>query len=211
MSGLQTTSASQRIADWLALLHLRRKLRRSGGILGRRVEVYDPRFIDLDDGCVIEDHVLLRGGEREGYSLSIGAGTTVRRNATISARRTRVVIGRGGHFASNVWIAGRGPITIGDFALIAPNVVIISSNHDFENRDPARRKNQETPGPIRIGTNVWIGAGSTVLPNVTIGDNAVVGAGSVVTSDIPPNAVAYGNPARVRRELSLEGEGVGVL
>jgi len=44
-----------------------------------------------------------------------------------------------------------------------------------------------------------IGSGSTILANVTIGENAIVGAGSVVTRDVPPNSIAYGNPARVHR------------
>lgn len=55
--------------------------------------------------------------------------------------------------------------------------------------------------PIRIGSNVWIGFESCVLPGVTIGDGAVVGARSVVAEDVPARAVAVGNPARVVRIL----------
>jgi acetyltransferase-like isoleucine patch superfamily enzyme len=46
-----------------------------------------------------------------------------------------------------------------------------------------------------------IGSGCTILANVTIGENAIVGAGSVVTRDVPPSAVAFGNPARVHRYI----------
>ncbi len=46
-----------------------------------------------------------------------------------------------------------------------------------------------------------IGSGCTILANVTIGENAIVGAGSVVTRDIPPNSIAFGNPAKVRRHI----------
>jgi serine acetyltransferase len=53
--------------------------------------------------------------------------------------------------------------------------------------------------PVRIGKNCYIGYGAIVLPGVTIGDNCIIGAGSIVTHDIPPNSVAYGNPARFRR------------
>lgn len=52
-------------------------------------------------------------------------------------------------------------------------------------------------GRIRIGNHVFIGANSTILPNVTIGDNVVIGAGSLVTHDIPANTVAAGVPAQV--------------
>lgn len=54
---------------------------------------------------------------------------------------------------------------------------------------------------VRIGRNVWIGAGTVVLPGVTIGENSVIGAGSVVTKDVPANVVAAGNPCRVLREI----------
>lgn len=47
-----------------------------------------------------------------------------------------------------------------------------------------------------IGRNVWIGAGVTVVPGITIGNNAVVGAGSVVTKNVPANTVVAGIPAK---------------
>ena len=65
------------------------------------------------------------------------------------------------------------------------------------------RQRQGKPGefdvPTKIGNDVWIGANSVVLAGVEIGHGAVIGAGSVVTRSIPPYAVAYGNPARVKR------------
>ena len=49
---------------------------------------------------------------------------------------------------------------------------------------------------------MWIGAGSVILPGVTIGENSVIGAGSVVTKDIPAHVVAAGSPCRVLREIN---------
>ena len=49
----------------------------------------------------------------------------------------------------------------------------------------------------RVGDSVYIGPGVCVVEDVTIGDNATIGAGSVVTKDIPKNATATGNYARV--------------
>lgn len=54
-------------------------------------------------------------------------------------------------------------------------------------------------GDTVIGNDVWIGMDATIMPGVTVGDGAIVAACSVVTSDVPPYAIAAGNPARVLR------------
>jgi acetyltransferase-like isoleucine patch superfamily enzyme len=55
-------------------------------------------------------------------------------------------------------------------------------------------------GPVKVGSNVWIPAKSTVMPNVNIGDNVVIAANSVVTKDLPSGALCGGIPAKVIRE-----------
>lgn len=54
-------------------------------------------------------------------------------------------------------------------------------------------------GPTRVGSDCLLGWGAMVLSGVTVGHGAIVGAGAVVASDVPPYAVAAGNPARVVR------------
>jgi acetyltransferase-like isoleucine patch superfamily enzyme len=59
-------------------------------------------------------------------------------------------------------------------------------------------------GPVEIGSEVMIGANSTILPGVTIGDGAIVSAGTLVHKDVPPGCFVGGNPMRViytREEL----------
>lgn len=51
-------------------------------------------------------------------------------------------------------------------------------------------------GRVTIGSNVFVGAGTVILPGTTIGNNVIIGAGSVVASDIPDNSVAVGQPCR---------------
>ena len=92
---------------------------------------------------------------------------------------------------------GRGGVTIGDDAFIAPQVQLITENHGLE---PDRRR-YITSRPIIIGKNVWIGAGAIILPGVHIGDGAVVGAGSVVTKDVPANTVVAGNPTKPIKKI----------
>ncbi len=48
-----------------------------------------------------------------------------------------------------------------------------------------------------LGNDVWVGANSVILKGRSVGDGAIVGAGSVVTRDVPPYAVAVGNPAKI--------------
>jgi maltose O-acetyltransferase len=88
------------------------------------------------------------------------------------------------------------PITVGDDTLIGPNVQLLTPTHPLDAE--LRRAKWEAAKPIAIGRNVWLGGGAIVCPGVTIGDDAVVGAGAVVTRDVPPGAVAVGNPARAR-------------
>lgn len=54
---------------------------------------------------------------------------------------------------------------------------------------------------VHICENVWIGAGATILPGVTVGKNAVVAAGAVVTKDVEPNTIVGGNPAKFIKNI----------
>ena len=56
-------------------------------------------------------------------------------------------------------------------------------------------------GRPRIGSEVFLGAGSIVIGNISVGDNVIVAAGSVVVGDIPSSSLVAGNPARVIRTL----------
>lgn len=64
---------------------------------------------------------------------------------------------------------------------------------------PERRKSNDYTAPITVSDNAWIGAGSMVLPGVSIAHNSVVAANSVVTEDVPPNALYAGAPARFKK------------
>ena len=91
-------------------------------------------------------------------------------------------------------------MTLEDGVFIAPKVNLTTLNHDFnpENRSATQAK------PIHIKKNAWIGARVNILPGVTIGENAIVGTGSIVTKDIPDNAVAVGNPAKIVKYIGQE-------
>ncbi len=87
-------------------------------------------------------------------------------------------------------------ISIGDNVTLAPRVHIIA--HDTSTKTFL---NYTRVANVSIGNNVFIGAGTIVLPGVAIGSNVVIGAGSVVSRDIPDNSVALGTPARVVKTI----------
>ena len=58
---------------------------------------------------------------------------------------------------------------------------------------------RENRGDTVVGNDVWIGQKATILPGVHIGDGAIIGANAVVTKDVPPYAVAVGNPAVIKK------------
>ena len=100
-----------------------------------------------------------------------------------------VTIGKNVVIMGNCLMMARGGNTIGDGTIISANVQLLSNGHDLHQRNLLLCK------PISIGKNVWIGAGVTIMPGVSIGDNAVVEAGAVVTRDLPDNVVVAGVPA----------------
>ena len=82
-------------------------------------------------------------------------------------------------------------IEIGDNVTLAPRVHILC--HDASIK---QFLGYTKIGLVKIGNNVFIGAGAVVLPGVTIGDNVIIGANSTVTQDVPDNTVVAGSPAR---------------
>ena len=93
-------------------------------------------------------------------------------------------------------------IFIGNNVRIASGVNFITHDvlHNVLNHLPEEMRGEtvfrEKKGKIVIGDNVFIGANSLIMYNVTIGSNVVIGAGSVVTKDLPDNSVCAGVPCR---------------
>jgi maltose O-acetyltransferase len=82
-------------------------------------------------------------------------------------------------------------ISIGDETTIGPRVTILT--HDAT---PKLRTGWSVVTPVHIGSRVFVGANTMILPGTRIGDDAIVGAGSVLRRDVAPGTVVAGNPAR---------------
>jgi len=118
---------------------------------------------------------------------------------------TNISLGTKVFFNFNCVVLDVAPVTIGSNVLFGPSVQIYTATHPISAVE--RRKWLESAKPITIGSDVWVGGGAIICPGVTIGDRSVIGAGSVVTSDIPSDVIAAGNPARVIRTLPPEASG----
>lgn len=103
-------------------------------------------------------------------------------------------------------------IEIGRDTAISYGVTIVDHNYHPTNpsdrrymRHTPHRSEERSPkyaasAPIIIGENVLLGSWSRICKGVTIGDNAIIAANSVVTKDVPANAIAAGNPAKIVKE-----------
>ena len=102
----------------------------------------------------------------------------------------RILANPDGCFGSEPYL-----VTLGDHVTVTNHVSFVT--HDggvwvFREEEP----DIEVFGPIKVGNNVFIGFGVTIMPGVTIGDNCIIGAGAVVTRNVPSGQVAVGVPAR---------------
>lgn len=136
------------------------------------------------------------GSSKKG-NISICANCQLSKGVIINCYGGKVVINQNTYLGEYVIIYGHGGVEIGQNTLIAMHTTILSSNHTIPTRNQKIRHQPDILLPTIIGNDVWIGANVTVLGGVTIGDGAVIGAGAVVIKNIPPYAVAVGNPAKV--------------
>ncbi len=170
----------------------------------RRVRLHHASHIRTGRGLNLEEGCEIVGLSKRG--ITFGEHCTVGRFATI--RPTNVLLAEAGEGLrmgdnSNIgpysYIGCSGYTEIGASVMMGPRVSLLAENHNFDRDDCPIRDQGVTRGFIRIEDNCWIGAGATILPNVTIGKGAVVAAGAVVTHDVPHDSVVGGVPAKIIR------------
>ena len=176
---------------------------------------YEPLFRgqceSVGKGLCMEQLPYITGSGR----IVIGSGVRLSGKSSIGfsnrlAHRPELVLGDGtfiGHGCS--FSIGRS-IKIGRNCLLAGGVRL--ADLDGHPTDAIERRSglPSTPENIRrieIGDDVWIGARASVLKGVKIGDRSIVGSDAVVTKDVPPDVVVAGNPARVVKNLTVNGDG----
>lgn len=144
-------------------------------IFGKDLKVFQPQLTNLY-GCEIGDNT------------KIGAFVEVQKNAKIGKNckiSTHSFICEGVVIEDDVFI-GHGVKFINDKYPRATLNGVLQSEKDWK----------VVPTIVKKGAS--IGTNSTILCGITIGENSIIGAGSVVTKNIPPNSIAYGNPAKIK-------------
>lgn len=111
------------------------------------------------------------------------------------ARKAGVRMGKDNQFLSNFWSSEPYLIEIGDNCQITAGVKIFT--HGGAKVARVIEPNFDCFGKVKIGSNVYIGTNSLIMPGVTVGDNVLIAAGSVVTNSVPSNVVIGGNPAHI--------------
>lgn len=161
----------------------------------------------MEDGVYIHPTAEVSPLARIGKGTKIWHEAQVREGAQIGAN---CVLGKGVYVDKNVIIGNN--VKLENRVSVYQGVVIeddvfVGPHTTFTNDIRPRSFNREwkiVPTLVKKGAS--IGANCTIVCGVTIGEYAMIGAGSVVTRDIPPHALAYGNPARVRGFVCICGE-----
>lgn len=113
---------------------------------------------------------------------------------------SRLTVGAGTIIAQDVTFALDAPITIGRNVCIGPYSRLFTATHPTGTH--ARRMDLRVAGhEVVVEDGVWIGMSALILPGVRLGAGCIVGAGAVVTSNVPPDVLVAGIPAKVIRSL----------
>ncbi len=135
----------------------------------------------VDESCFVAENATVVG------DVIIGANSNIWYSAVVRSDEDTMVIGANTNIQDNTSVHNHGgfPVAIGDDVTIGHNCIIHG---------------------CKIGNNVLVGMGSTVLNGAEIGDNTIIGAGSLVTQNkkIPSGVLCMGVPAKVIRELTEE-------
>jgi acetyltransferase-like isoleucine patch superfamily enzyme len=149
----------------------------------------------VGEGVYVEPNVQL---QRHPERIRLGAYVMLKEGARLCPTNpgSRIEIGDWTTVGAHTFVYASAGISIGNNCLIAPFCYFVDSDHGFAAGKLIREQTM-TAEPIRVEDDVWLGTGVVITRGVTVHRGAVIGARAVVMEDVPENAVAVGNPARV--------------
>ena len=131
---------------------------------------------------------------------SVGNNVNIQKGVYFG-KGNKISIGDFSGIGENSRLAQADEIQIGDNVLIGQELMVITQNHNFSDRDKLIRLQGGISKPVIIEDNVWIGEKTSIMPNVHIGKGAIIAANAVVTKNVPAYAVVGGNPAKILKQL----------
>ena len=155
-------------------------------------------------------HQLARRRQRLWQLKSLGKPTLVHREA-VFASHANIEIGSYCRIGAGCFLEGRGGITLSDGVILAPDVVMLSSSHDYDQDAFLPYGRDDSLKPILVGAGVWIGYRAMIMPGVELDVGSLVAAGSVVTKSVGPGEIVAGNPASKIGTRNIDPEGLHKL
>jgi acetyltransferase-like isoleucine patch superfamily enzyme len=171
-----------------------------GAAFGQGVVLRHPHKIQIGEGVVIDDLVVLDAKGTRNRGITIGDGVFLGRGTILSCKDGDIVLGERANVGFHSEIFSGSRVEVGRSALLAAYTYLAGGGHEFERGDLSALEQARSSKGISVGEGAWLGAGVKVLDGVRMGRNVVVGAGAVVTADLPDGSVAVGIPARVIRQ-----------
>lgn len=197
------------VRDWIKHVLYRRKLARSGVLVGHNVDLLSVgglkfgKLVEIHNNSCIAANTIefdVKEFSPPYGSITFGDRCSIGRNAIIATYGGNITIGDDVSINPGCIIYGHGNLTIGNATRIAAQTVIVPANHNFA--DPSKRilDLPLTRKGVTIGSDVWIGTGARILDGVEIGDRAVIAAGAVVVRSVGKGEIVGGIPARVLKQ-----------
>ena len=174
-----------------------------GILIGRNVTFRHFRKIRLGDGVIIDDNAMIDAKGSDNVGITLGDGVFVGRNTIVYCKNGDIQLESGVSLSSNCTVFSSNDLTIECGTVIGGYTYILSGGeYDYRDARPfVEQSGMETQGPLRIGSNGWIGARVTVLDGAGIGNHCVIGAGAVVSKPVPDDSLAVGVPAKVMKRI----------
>lgn len=126
----------------------------------------------------------------------VGVNTVFQSRVFVSDPK-KVYIGGHSTIQASTYIHSMGGVYIGNYVGIGFGSIIMSFVHNYNYCKSIPYDNSILLKPVVIRDFAWLGWKTMINPGVEIGEGAIIGMGAVVTSDVPPLAIAMGNPASV--------------
>ncbi len=164
---------------------------------GMNVVFRHPHKIKIADNVVIDDNCLLDAKGSDNNGIIIGSGTFIGRNTILSCKNGDIEIGENSNIGFNCEIFSASKVVLGKNSLFAAYCYLIGGEHTFDRTDVSVLEQKRKSAGIKLGDNVWLGAGVKVNDGATIGRDSIIGTSAVVRGDIPEYSIAVGIPAKV--------------